>query len=332
MTPNAALVTPPDRRHAIRPVAPRIGRRRSIAVLATMVSMSVTVLVTLAPSRAGAIDTGRSEDSVESYLGINSTGIARLTRKLDESIGACMRKEGYEYYPESADVTADLIASASLNREDFVKKYGYGISTLVAVPKPGAKSRNQAYLDKLSKADRRVYNITLIGIDPDKPSADPQSVGTDDKSCVGKAQRSLFGDLAQILALESKYEDLVKRVNANTEVVRAMRDWSACMKKAGFSYSKEEAIIADLAKRLAAVGVRGALDGGNPLGTETERSIDRPGLSKLQKYELAIAKVDWACSKKHLGVREKIARDVNKTFIADNKLALDKVRTVFGGK
>jgi hypothetical protein len=300
----------------------RSSRLALVALVGVIASTSV-------PISATAMETGKPEDSVEGYLGFNSTGLSRLQRKAEELVAACMKKEGFEYTPESVGFDAAAIETQTKDREAFAKKYGYGLSTLINLPKVGVKTKNQQYLEKLSKADKRAYNIALLGVDPDKPSAADAQIGQDTKSCAGKANTALFGDLAAISALGTKYEDLQKRVAANPAVVKAVREWSACMKKSGFEYAKEEAVVSDLSARLTKIL------GPQQFGVASADSldkVDRPGLAKLQKEELAIAKVDWDCSKKHLGPRDKIAKDLNKTFIAENKASLDKLRTTFSGK
>lgn len=299
--------------------------RRAVAtVIAVLVSVPFVEV-----GAASAMDTGSNKDSVENFLGINSTGLNRLQRRQEESIAQCMKKEGFEYYPESSPIPADALDGGTSNRKAFVDKYGYGISTLINPPAKGTKSKNQAYVDKLSKADKHAYYIALAGFDPAAPSGDPNTAGLNPKTCVGKMAASLFGDIAKIQALFSKFEELEKRVNANTKVVKAQREWSACMKKSGYTYAKDTDVQEDLNGRMAKLfkNQSGSLLGGADLS-----SIDVPGLTALKKQELATAKADWDCSKKHLGVRDEISADLQKKFIADNQAALAAFKKVLEGK
>ncbi len=109
-----------------------------------------------------------------------------------------------------------------------------------------------------------------------------------------------------------------------------MREWSACMKKSGYDYTKEDAVTDDLSKRLAKL-MGSSADGMGGIFGATSANIDVPGLRKLQKDELAVAKVDWDCSIKHLGPRDEVAGRLNKEFIEQNRAALDSVRTALGG-
>jgi hypothetical protein len=242
--------TPHHRRSPFAHRAPATPRKaQALLVVAALISGSAAVLST---PRAAAMETGGSGETVESYLGFNSTGLSRLQRRFEELVVTCMKKEGFEYTPEGLNVPADAIDS-SANREAFVKKYGYGVSTLVPQRAKGAKSPNEAYVAKLSKADRRAYNIALTGLDPDKPNP-ASSTGPDTKSCFGKVQTQLFGDIAKLTAFSGKIEDLQKRINADPKVVKAVREWSACMKKAGFTYAKEDGPVTDIGTRLGKLG------------------------------------------------------------------------------
>jgi hypothetical protein len=289
-------------------------------------------LVALVPigfgSSVEAMETAKPEDTVEGYIGISGNGLSRIQRRFEEEVGACLKKEGFEYYPDGfSNAQSDAISQQSKNRGEFVKKYGYGLSTVIELPKPGVKSKQDQYLAKLSKADRRAYNIAFLGVDPEKTGAATPQPGLDDKSCIGKAQKTIFGDLAALTSLGQKFDDLTKRVNSDTKVVRAMREWSACMKKGGYTFAKEAEATDAISARLAKI-----VQSNGPFGGSELSKVDRPGLAKLQKDELAQSKVDWDCSTKHLGVRNDVAKELNKAFIKDNKASLDKVKSVLGGK
>ena len=293
------------------------------------VLLACVIMPALANSPASAIDTGGNKDSVESFLGINSTGINRLQRRQEESIAQCMKKEGFEYYPEALPIPADAADGGVSNRKAFVDRYGYGIATLITPPAKGSKSKNQAYLEKLSKADKHAYYIALSGFDPAAPSGDANTAGLSSKTCTGKMAAALFGDLAKVQALFTKFEELQKRVDANAKVVKAQRDWSACMKKSGYTYTKDSDVETDLNAKL---GKLYKSQPGSILGAPDPASIDVPGLAGLKKQELATAKVDWDCSKQHLGVRDQVSAELQKKFIAENQAALAAIKLVLNGK
>lgn len=284
---------------------------------------------TLLAGPASAMETSSDSQGAEVYLGINNSSIARLTRQLEQSLAQCMKKEGFEYTPETAAIPSDALDGGASNRKAFVEKYGYGISTLAQSASTSVKNANQAYIAKLSAADRHSYYQTLLGFDPEKNASAAPSNGFDPKSCVGKTTTAIFGNVLSVQALLTKYNDLEKRINADTSVVRAMRDWSGCMKKSGYTYAKDADVPTAFSKKLSAL--KTAPSGPAQL-LGAPQVIDTPGLKKLQKEELATAKADWECSTKHLGARDKVAKQLRKDFFEQNKAALEPLKKIFGGK
>lgn len=300
--------------------------RRFIANTAVLVTLAVP-LASVSP--ASAIDTGANKDSVENYLGIDSTGLIRLQRRQEEAVATCMKKEGFSYFPESPEVPTDAVDGGANNRKGFVEKYGYGISTLINPPKKGTKTKNQTYLEKLSAADKRAYYVTLLGYDPSKSNGAGNDISSlNPKSCLAKVGKEVFGDLVKLQGLIAKYDDISKRVAANPNVVRAMRDWSACMKKSGYSYTKDGDVEPDLTGKLTKLYKAPP----TPFGTPDNSSIDTPGLTALKKQELAIAKIDWDCSKKHLAERDRVKAELEKKFIAENQAGLNDFKKVLDKK
>ncbi len=283
--------------------------------LVSLLAAAGTFMLGGAP--AGAIDTGGSNEVV-SAVGINATTSARINRKLEQKIAECMKTEGFAYTVVGNPFPADAADGGAANREGFVKKYGYGISTLVDASKKPEVDANVAYVLKLSKSEQKSYQLALLGFDP-TTNADPNAQFTP-KSCVGKAF-TILGDPTSVQNLITKINALTTRANANATVVKALREWSGCMKKAGFTYTKDTDVEADLAKRLAKV---------YPTGDST--AFDSAGLTKLQKLERDTAKADWDCSKKHLGVRDKVLSQLNKTFLAENAAEITAVASVIKGK
>jgi hypothetical protein len=306
---------------------------RSRRLVSISLAAAVAIPLVVTTGSVGAMETGSAADSIEGYLGISGNGISKLTRRLEEGLSVCMKKEGFEYTPRADGIAADALDGGASDRKKFVEKYGYGISTLVQLPSKTKKDPNTSYTDGLSKADKHSYYIALMGSDPEKAGAAAATGlgGFDPKSCVGKATASVFGNMLAVGQLVSKYNDVDKRINANTEVVRAMREWSACMKKGGFTFTKDadaqEAINTRMSKIMGAAG-----GGPGAIIPGAEAKIDEPGLKTLQKDELTQSKVDWECSRQHLGVRDKVAKDLRKQFIAENKTALEPLKKVFGGK
>ena len=116
-------------------------------------------------------------------------------------------------------------------------------------------------------------------------------------------------------------------MNADTQVIKAMREWSSCMKQGGYTYAKDTEVEPALTVRFQKLFAKQSIGGGPDLD-----SIDVAGLNKMKTDERAIAKADWDCSKKHLAVRDKTQASLEKKFIEENRPQLDSIKKVFAAK
>jgi hypothetical protein len=292
--------------------------RRRRALPLALVAASAGAVLLGAASPASAIDTGGANEVVNA-VGINPTTTARINRTLEQKIAECMKTEGFKYTVVGTNLPSDATDGGSSNRESFVKKYGYGISTFLDTTKKPEPDVNGAYVAKLSKSEQASYQLSLLGFDP-ATNADPNAQFTP-KSCVGKAF-AVIGDPTAVQNFITKLNGLTTRANADAKVVKAQREWSGCMKKAGFTFAKDTEVEPDLVKRLGKV---------YPTGNSTT-TFDSAGLVKLQKLEKDTAKADWDCSKKHLAVRDTVLSQLNKTFMAENAATIAEAAKAIKGK
>ena len=280
-----------------------------------VVAACACALVATQSRPASAIDTGGANEVVNA-IGINASGVGRLNRKIEQKVAECMKAEGFTYRLQTDNAPPDALDGGAANRGAFVKKYGYGISTIIDPAKKFVGDPNQLYVATLSKSERASYILALNGFDP---TVDPNGQFTP-RSCVGRGL-AILGNVDAVQGIQRKFDELTTRINADAGVVKAMREWSGCMKSAGFSYAKDTDVEPDIAKRLAKV-----------VPSASTATLDTTALIKLQKVELTTAKSDWDCSKKHLGIRDKVASQLNKTFVTQNKAVLETVRAVIAGK
>jgi hypothetical protein len=306
------------------PTTARSSSFRVAFLLAAGPLFAVTPL--LGDNTAHAIDTGGVKESAGAYVGINPTSQARLQRKQDELVAACMKKQAFQTFPDGGNIPQDALDGGLTNRKSFVDKYGYGISTLVEPPRPGTKSKNVLYIEKLSPTDRRSYNLALYGI-PTVPGADVTLGEIKPTSCIAVAFTAVYGPLQALQSVIDKVNDIPTRVNADTQVIQAMREWSACMKKSGYTYAKDTAVEPALTERFQKL-----FTGQNAAGGPNLDTVDVAGLNKMKIDERAIAKADWDCSKKHLSIRDKIQAALEKKLIAENRPQLDQIKKVFAAK
>lgn len=188
---------------------------------------------------------------------------------------------------------------------------------------PKRPDPNERYVGSLSAADRHSYFVALIGFDPEKKGAADGTTFTA-KSCVGKATREVLGNVASVQSLTTAYEQVEQRVNADAAVVRAMRDWSSCMKRSGHTFTNDREPPTALQRRLTALTTTQTALVGAPVVTDTA------GLKRLQDDERAMAKADWACSVKHLGVRDELLTSKRKEFLAQHQADLAPFKKLFG--
>jgi hypothetical protein len=319
--------TPHRHRNATAPTTSASGRSRTLRLaLAVTAGTFITATPFLGDTRAQAIDVGGVKESATAYVGVNPTSQARLQRKQDELIAVCMKKQAFQTFPNSADIPQDALDGGLTNRKSFVDKYGYGISTLTQPPKPGNKNKNVAYVEKLSPTDLRSYNLALFGI-PTAPGNDVNLGNIKPTSCVAIAFTAVYGPLQSLQGAIDKLNDIPTRVNADTQVIKAMREWSSCMKQSGYTYAKDTEVEPALNLRFQKLFAKQSIAGGPDL-----ESVDVAGLNKMKTDERAIAKADWDCSKKHLAVRDKTQAALEKKFIEENRPQLDSIKKVFAAK
>ncbi len=313
----------------------RVGTRRVgglTLISALMVLLSTTGTADAADAKKPVKKKSVKEaESIEDYFGLGSGGDQqkRITRKINESIQKCMKSEGFEYKIPPDPAAQFPTGSDTASQQAFVKKWGYGISTTIDVNKLTSvdSDPNAAIVKKLSPADQKAYNKALIGgTSTAGPTGDP-------KSCIAKAI-TVLGDFAKLTALFSKYEsDVTKRIESNPKVVGAMKQWSACMKEKGFAYAKDGDVPGDISTRLAKITGGAGTGGGGPFGGSSldPAKVDKPGLAKLQKEEIATAVRDFECTEKHLKVRKTLKRDMDRDFITANQSDVDGFRDAING-
>jgi hypothetical protein len=304
-------------------MSPIRNARRVASALTLIFAVSGSALL-ITPAQA--IDTGGVKESAGAAIGINPTALARISRRTEEGLVACMKKQGFDYFATAINVPQDALDGGLANRKAFVDKYGYGIATLVEPPKKGEENKNTKYTAGLSKSDMRAYNVAIFGT-PTPPSAQAGFDSLGAKSCLVTVNSAVYGDLGKLQAGIDKYADVARRVNADASVIKAMRDWSACMKKGGYSYAKDTDVEPGLTEKLTKL-----FSAQTALGNPDPSSVDVAGLTKLKAVERQTAKADWDCSKAHLGPRDKVATQLEKKFIAENQALANDLKKVFSAK
>ncbi len=302
------------------------GRKRCL-----IVGTAAAMLCLGAPAASLAQDQTGKEDQVNDYFQLNAANIRRLQLRQEEAVQRCMKREGFKYQVQSAGgigFTGDLPTD---DPKRFAEQYGYGISTLLnpdELAKP-AKDPNAATVAALSDAERKAWNRSLYGVDDPTKLTDAGPT----KGCIAAATKELFSSFIQLTQVFSSYEELRTRVNNDKRVLEAMKAWSACMKQSGYSFTDDrkaaDAINNELAKLFEVSGANGGATGGL---AGIGNGIDPVKLRELQKREITQAKVDYACTTKHLKVRDDLLRVEEAKLVEKNRAVLEAARDTLQGK
>ena len=307
-----------------------------LATVLTIVVLGATLgLAACGGDSGGGSDKKSSKQSngpVEDQLGFDTAGIMARQSRVEAEIHECMKAQGFDYVPVDPFAQRAAVTGASrLSDEDFLKQFGYGISTLWG--RAGTQSDpNQRVRAGLGPADRRAYDRALWGENPGATFQAAVDSGDFTKlgGCTRKATESVFGGAQVLTQLQGKLDALDERILEDQRMVRAVERWTSCMAAAGYRYDDPDAIDADLTKRLEQIvgPVPGPFATGPPPGT-TAQPYDHAKLHALQREEVAIARADFACERKHITPVESVVRpQYEAQFRQRNQALISQVKPV----
>jgi hypothetical protein len=326
------------------PAGPRTGLRALLAAAALSAALGLAACgsddggSSSAPSSgAGSTSTakdpgGQPAGTVEDQLGFDQAGLIARQSRVEAAVGECMKNEGFDYVPiDPLAQRAALLGSSRISDEDFLKQFGYGISTLWGRGTAQADP-NQRIRATLPPADRRAYDRTLWGENRGASFTEAIESGHFDRlgGCTLKATERVFGGAQVLTQLQGKLDELDERILEDQRMVRAIESWSSCVADAGFRYEDPEEIDADLFKRMEKlVGpIPGQFATGPPAGSRAP-AYDRAKLRALQREEVAIAKADAACEEKRIApVESKVRPQYEALFRRQNRGLISNVRPV----
>src|SRR5215510_6775069 len=254
------------------------------------------IAVLLTPATAAAQAKAPPGLGTEEF-GMSPKELVQAIEKTEELIARCMREEGFQYIAgDHNTVRAGMTADKNLpglSEEEFVKRYGFGISTLYTGLPPqlsagysparvGLGERNVQIFRSLSPADQVAYNRALLGEDVSATFA--VALEIEDLSRTGGCTRKAISEVFKPEQLKSSYynpQDAL--INKDPRMKAALGFWGREMKKAGFAYTHPDDIEPDLRNRLNAL-----TEGGKLLATKMSPD-QRAALRKLQDFERAVA-------------------------------------------
>ena len=288
----------------------------------------VCTLAGLAGCGGDKADAAKDEPTLEEQIGLDEDGIRVKQAAAENLIRDCMKNQGFEYVPQDPTAQeAALLGGQTMSKEDFEKQYGYGITTLYEQrTKMAVAGPNKAYRDALSEPDRKAYDQALYGDDPTATFFDALDTGDFSRlgGCLKTATDQVFGGADVLENLSAKLDELDEKIRADARMVKAVKDWTACMREAGFDgLEEQEEVDAVLQEKLEAI-VGSPGDVAEAGGAEGE--YDKAALAALQKEEVAMVKADIACEEEHVAdIEEEVTAEYEDAFREQNSGLLDKV-------
>ncbi len=271
---------------------------------------------------------------LEDQLGFSSAGIMEQQSRVEALIATCMRRNGFEYVPIDPFAQQTTVSKVTrLSDEDFVRQFGYGVSTLWGRGSGREVDPNERIRAGLSGADRRAYDRALWGDHPRTTFADAVDSGdlTRLGGCTRSAAQAAFGDGQIIARIVARFDALDERIGSDPRMVRADERWTDCMASAGYRFESGDEIEEHFSKRMERIvgPLPGPLATGPPAGAKP-RPHDRAALAALQREEIAAARTELACERKHIAPVEAVVRPEHEArFREQNQGLIRSVKAVW---
>jgi hypothetical protein len=252
-------------------------------------------------------------------FGMSPRELVQAIEKTEQLIARCMADQGFQYIAADHNtVRAGMSADKSLpglSEEEFVSRYGFGVSTLYTGLPPqlstgynparvGLGDRNVQIFRKLSSADQVAYNRALLG--DDLSSTFAVALETEDLSRTGGCTRKALTETFKPDQLKaSHYNPQDALINKDPRMKAALESWQREMKKVGFEYGHPDEIEPDLRNRLS------ALTEGGKLLVSKMSADQKAALRKLQDFERLVAAKSFKMSEDMLKpIEEKIQEEL----------------------
>jgi hypothetical protein len=252
-------------------------------------------------------------------FGLTPRQLVSSIETVEGLISRCMRKHGFQYIAADYDtvrkgMTADKNIPG-LSEEEFIKKYGFGVSTMYTGKPPqlskgynparvGLGERNVRIFQNLSPADRVAYNRTLLGENTGQTLA--VAIETENFSRTGGCTREAIGKVFKPEQMAVSYynpkDDLI---NKDRRMRAALRYYRREMRKAGFDYNHPDEVEPDIRARTD------ALTRGGTIPIERMSPKQRAALKELQIYELRVAAKNYQMAQEIFDpVEERIEKEL----------------------
>jgi hypothetical protein len=282
-----------------------------------MIRAVATIVATLvlAGSASAQAPTGLGTDE----FGLTTKQLIQNIEKVEALIAKCMRAQGFEYIAvDYKTIRRGMSADKrlpGLGEEEFVERYGFGISTMYTGKAPqlatgyspgkvGLGEQNVQVYQNLSAADQVAYNRALLGKNVDATFA--VGLETENFSRTGGCTREAIEQVFEPEQLKATYYNPKDAaVNKDPRMKAALRQYAAEMRKAGFDYDHPDDVEIDVRERLD------ALTGGGTIPVDKMSSDQLAALKELQDYERRVATVNFKLAEEIFDpVEERIEKEM----------------------
>jgi len=268
---------------------------------------------------AGGASAQAPPDMGTEEFGLTRAQLVQSVERVEALISKCMREQGFEYVAANYDTVRKGMAAdknlPGLSEEEFIAKYGLGVSTLYTGRPPqlaegyspakvGLGERNVQIYKNLSRADQVAYNRALFGENIGETFA--VGIETENFSRTGGCTRKAIEQVFEPEQLKATYynpKDAL--INKDLRMKAALRKYAAEMRKAGFEYNHPDEVEPNIRERLAAI------TNGGTIPVEKMSPEQRAALKKLQDYERRVAAKNFQLQKEVFEpVEEKILEEL----------------------
>ncbi|MGC5221971.1 hypothetical protein ACPW96_05140 [Micromonospora sp. DT81.3] len=250
-------------------------------------------------------------------------------KKTEELVAQCMNEEGFEYIPQTNNMSFDAGTEWKPESEEWVAEYGYG-----AVNWPGrddaneqeqVEDPNQDYLTGLSESEQMAYSESLWGPQPaeeDLAEDGSYSPTWEEQGCYGWASHEIRGDdpmqLEEHKPLMDALQTFWQKQSTAPELSEVDAEWADCMADGGHGGFAQQADAQN--------SIQDEMN--QYYESQTEYVENDPELEEIGEREIALALVDLECREKtdYRAKAAEIQFELEEKFIADHKAELDALK------
>lgn len=295
------------------------------------------------PSGASSPDTsleGRSP--LQAQLGLITDPVEYAVSVRDELtaradlVAECMRSQGFEYVAWVAPDFAIVDTEATLPAEDYVHKYGYGISTrpdlysqVLDYPADPNIEIQQHLTSEESAAYMRALDGSVASEDNAFEVLEPGGCMKEAEDAVTPANAAPPEALDRYFTAKSALED---RIAADQRVVNAVEGWQTCMSGRGYSFTDPPDAINSVYERWAELVPNPDPAIATPqMASVLSRSelsayVDPSFFDQLVAYEMRVAGDDFACQADYREVESEVRNELETEFVKNNRELLETVK------